>query len=147
MIMKRLFIATLLLCLLPAAPVMAEQLQRFGSYELHYNAMPTADLAPEVAKAYNIDRSKNRVLVTISVLKSSRLGVAGQPVSAAMEVNAVNLSQQLHQVTMREIKEGAAVYYIGDFRITPPDTLKFTVVAKPAGEKQGNTVEFSQQFF
>ena len=145
--MKRLLIATLLFGLLPVAPVMAEQLQKFGTYELHYNAMPTYDLAPEVAKAYNIDRSKNRVLVTISVLKSSPLGGMGQPVQAALDASAVNMSEQLSQIKMREIREGSAVYYIGEFRITPPDTLKFTVKVKPAGEKQENNIEFSQQFF
>ncbi|ARU32429.1 hypothetical protein CAP31_12515 [Sulfuriferula sp. AH1] len=145
--MKRLLIASLLLGLLPAAPVMAEQSQKFGAYEIHYNAMPTDELAAKVAKAYNMDRRKARGLVTISILKSSSLGGIGQPVKATLDVSVVNMSQQLSRVKMREIAEGTALYYIGEFRITPPDTLKFRVTVKPAGEKLESTVEFSQEFF
>lgn len=144
--MKRLLIASLLLGLLPAAPVMAEQSQKFGAYEIHYNAMLTDQLAPGVAKAYKIDRSKTRGLVTISVLKPSPLGNVGQSVKAELNVSAVNLSQQLSQIRMREISEGTAIYYIGEFRITPPDTLEFTVKAKPAGEEQKSMLKFSHEF-
>lgn len=145
--MKRFILAGLLLGLLPAAPAMAEQAQKFGAYAVHYNAMATDQLAPEVAKVYKIDRSSTRGLVTISVLKSNPLGGMGQPVKATLDVTAVNMTQQLYQIKMREIVEGSAVYYIGEFRVAPPDTLKFTVKAKPAGEKQENKLEFSQQFF
>lgn len=145
--MKYLLIASLLLGFLPAAPVMAEQSQKFGTYQVHYNVMPTDELAPEVARAYGIDRSKSRALVTISVLKSNPLGGVGLSVEAVLDVSAVNLSQQLSQIKMREITEGVAVYYIGELRVTPPDTLKFTVKVKPEGEKRESTVEFSQQFF
>ncbi|MEQ1667039.1 MAG: DUF4426 domain-containing protein, partial [Sulfuriferula sp.] len=109
--------------------------------------MPTDRLTPEVALAYKIDRSKTRALVTISVLKPSPLGGVGLSVDAMLDVSAVNMSQQLSQIKMREITEGNAVYYIGELRVTPPDTLKFTVKVKPEGEKRESTVEFSQQFF
>ncbi len=145
--MKHLLIASLLLGFLPAAPAVAEQSQKFGIYEIHYNAMPTDRLTPEVALAYKIDRSKTRALVTISVLKPSPLGGVGLSVDAVLDVSAVNMSQQLSQIKMREITEGNAVYYIGELRVTPPDTLKFTVKVKPEGEKRESTVEFSQQFF
>lgn len=145
--MKRFIIASLLLGLLPAAPAMAEQSQKFGAYEVHYNAMSTDELAPEVAKVYKIERGKTRGLLTISVLKANPLGGMGQPVKAALDVTAVNMTQQLYQIKMREVVEGTAVYYIGEFRVAPPDTLKFTVKATPEGQKKDNTLEFSQQFF
>lgn len=141
-------LATLLFAVAVAVPSVAgaEKTEKFGDTEVHYNAMPTSELQPEVAKAYRIDRSKKRGLVTISVLKKNSLGVM-QPVKAEVKVNAVNLSAQLFGIDLREIQEGAAVYYIGDFRVTGPDTLKFNVTIKPQGEAKAKKFEFRQKFY
>lgn len=141
-------LATLLFVLALVAPSVAgaEKTQKFGDTEVHYNAMPTDELQPEVAKAYRIDRSKNRALVTISVLKKNNLGVM-QPVKAEVKVNAVNMSAQLFGIDVREIQEGTAVYYLGDFRVTGPDTLKFSVTIKPQGETKARKFEFRQKFY
>ena len=49
-------------------------------------------------------------------------------------------------VEMREIKEGTAIYYLGEFRVTPPDTLKFTATVEVAGEPRRELV-FNQKFY
>lgn len=131
--------------LLPIASP-AEQAVKYGNIEIHYNAMPTDELQPEVAKNYNIVRSHNRGLLTISVLRKNKLGIA-EPVPAVLSASAVNLSAQLTQISMREIREGGAVYYLGEFRVAPPDTLKFSVSAKPSGETRQYPAEFSRSFY
>ena len=123
----------------------AEQMAVHGDYQVHYNAMPTADLAADVAKAYGIERSRSRGLLTVSVLRKNKLG-GTEPVTAKVAATATNLNNQLVAIQPREIKEGPAIYYIGEFRVTPPDTLKFGVVATPAGGKETRT-EFQKQFF
>ncbi|GBL44785.1 hypothetical protein SFMTTN_0586 [Sulfuriferula multivorans] len=124
----------------------AEQVVKYGNIEIHYNAMPTDELQPEVAKNYHIERSRNRGLLTIAVLRKNKLGVS-EPVSAVITATVVNLNSQLAEIDMRTVKEGSAVYYLGEFRITPPDTLKFNVSAKPAGETRKYQAEFSRPFF
>ncbi|BBP02677.1 hypothetical protein TPL01_01090 [Sulfuriferula plumbiphila] len=124
----------------------AEQVVKYGSIEIHYNAMPTDELQPEVAKNYHIERSHNRGLLTIAVLRKNKLGVA-EPVPAVLAATVVNLSSQLAEISMREIREGSAVYYLGEFRVTPPDTLKFSVSAQPAGETRKYQANFSRPFF
>jgi len=74
-------------------------------------------------------------MVTLSVLKKNKVGVP-TPVPAKLTIYATNLTQQLSNITMREIKEGTAIYYIGEFRVVPPDTLKFTATVEVAGEPQ-----------
>jgi hypothetical protein len=128
---------------IPAAQ--AEQAQKFGAFEVHYNAMLSSDLLPDVAKAYKIDRSKTRGIVTVSVLKKNAMGVA-QPVPARLTAYLVNLNNQLGNIDMREIKEGTAIYYLGEFRVAPPDTLKFTVTVEANGEPR-HEVTFSQKFY
>ena len=141
--MKRLFAA---LCLCSVAAVAhAEISQKFGKLEIHYNALTTDELLPEVARAYKIERSKTRGLVTMSVLMPNKLGVL-TPVPAKISIYATNLNQQLANVDMREIIEGTAIYYLGEFRVTPPDTLKFTATVEVAGDPKREIV-FTQKFY
>jgi hypothetical protein len=141
--MKRL-LAALCLCSV-AAVAHAEISQKFGSLEIHYNALTTDELLPEVARSYKIERSKTRGLVTMSVLTRNKLG-ALTPVPAKISVYVTNLNQQLANVTMREINEGTAIYYLGEFRVAPPDTLKFTATVEVAGEPKREMV-FIQKFY
>lgn len=141
--MKRL-LAALCLCSV-AAVAHAEISQKFGPLEIHYNAITTDELQPEVARAYKIERSKTRGLLTVSVLKQNKMGAAS-PVPAKISVYATNLSQQLANIEMREIREGTAIYYLGEFRLAPPDTLKFTATVEVAGEPKREMV-FNQQFY
>ncbi|MHB1083876.1 MAG: DUF4426 domain-containing protein [Thiobacillus sp.] len=141
--MKRL-LASLCLCVI-AVGAHAEISQEFGQIKIHYNALTTDELLPEVARAYKIERSKTRGIVTMSVLKQNKLGVA-TPVPARITLYATNLTQQLAHVEMREIKEGTAIYYLGEFRVAPPDTLKFTATVEVAGEPKNNMV-FNQKFY
>lgn len=141
--MKRL-LATLCLCSV-AAVAHAEIAQKFGPIEVHYNALTTNELLPEVARAYKIDRSKTRGLVTMSVLKQNEVG-ALSPVPAKLTIYATNLNQQLTNIEMREIKEGSAIYYLGEFRVTPPDTLKFTATVEVNGQPKREVI-FNQKFY
>ncbi|MEO1766587.1 DUF4426 domain-containing protein [Thiobacter aerophilum] len=129
-----------------ALPLRAEQAARFRDVEIHYNAMPTDELLPDVAKSYKIERSRNRGMLTLSVLKKTPLGVS-QPVRARVKVVLPTLTGQSIDVPVREIVEGTAIYYIGEFRITPPQKLKFKVSAQPEGMSQPLNFEFEQAFY
>jgi hypothetical protein len=141
--MKRL-LAVLCLCT-GSVVAHAEIMQKFGPFEIHYNALTTDELQPEIARTYKIERSKTRGILTMSVLKRNKVGVLS-PVPAKLSVYATNLTRQLANVTMREIKEGTAIYYLGEFRVAPPDTLTFTATVEVPGElKQEMT--FDQKFY
>jgi hypothetical protein len=141
--MKRLIAA---ICLGGAVTLAhAEKAEKFGTVEIHYNAITTDTLLPEVARAYKIERSKSRGLATISVLKKNAVGVP-TPVAARLKVHVTNLNQQLAEVPMREVREGNAVYYLGEFRIAPPDTLAFTASVETEGEPR-REIRFSQSFY
>jgi sulfite reductase beta subunit-like hemoprotein len=141
---KTLFAGLALLVL--ACTAQAEQAARFGDVEIHYNAMPTDELLPDVAKRYKIERSRNRGMITLSVLRKTPLGV-NQPVKAAVKVTLPMLTGQTVDVPVREVVEGTAIYYIGEFRITPPQTLRFQVSATPEGGDAPLTFEFQQAFY
>jgi hypothetical protein len=124
--MKRLLRLAALLTFCAPLVSAAEQSVRFGEFEVHYSAMLAADLQPEVARAYGIERSKGRGITTLAVLKKNGAGVA-EPVKASIELSAVNAAGRIAPVPMREIEEHAAVYYVGTFRVADEETLNFNV--------------------
>lgn len=118
----------------------------FGAYVLHFNAIRTDELKPEVAKAYNITRSKNRALLNVSMVRKGN-GSPGRPVPGSVSAQAVNLTGQLKNLSLREIIEGDAVYYIGDVAVSDGETLVFSVDATPINETSRFSVRFTRQFF
>lgn len=131
--------------LLPLGAV-AENSKDFGDYVVHYNALATDMLPPSVARDYRITRSQNRGMLNITILKKV-LGSPGQPVHARVEASARNLAGQGRRVNMREIREGNAIYYIGEFGVANEETLNFKVRARPQGQRDFLEVEFSQDFY
>ena len=114
-----------------------------GDYVVHFSAQSTDQLPPDVAVAYAIVRSKNRAMLNVSVLQESD----HTAVSAVVTVKTVNLTGQLKNITMRQINEGDAIYYIGEVAIANRETLIFDISITPDGAKQASDVRFKRQFF
>ena len=136
---------SLLLMGLPVT-VSAERSQDFGDYVVHFNALGTRLLPPEVTSAYNIQRSPYQGLLNVAVLRRV-LGTTGEPVIAEVSGTITNLTGQQSRVSPREIREGTAIYYIDTFRINHEDMLDFDLSVRPQGETQPLQVRFRQQFF
>jgi hypothetical protein len=117
-----------------------------GDYVVHFSAQSTDQLPPEVARAYNIVRSKNRAMLNVSIIrKSDNVPVAGEVV-----VKTVNLTGQLKNVTMRKIEEPGdkvAIYYIGETAVANRETLIFDISVTPEGEDEPSKVRFKRQFY
>jgi hypothetical protein len=125
----------------------AEQSKKFGDYTVHYSAFTTDQLTPEVANYYKIPRSKNRVMVNISVLKKNADNILGKPVRAKITGEAKNLSEQLKELQLREVIEDNAIYYIGDTPINNEETLRYTFHITPEGEASSYQLSFQEQFY
>jgi len=114
-----------------------------GDHVVHFSAQSTDQLPPEVARAYNIVRSKNRAMLNVSVLREAD----NSPVTASVTVKTVNLTGQLKNITMREINEQEAIYYIGEVAIANRETLIFDISVTPEGVDSASDVRFKRQFF
>ncbi|MEZ5562956.1 MAG: DUF4426 domain-containing protein [Gammaproteobacteria bacterium] len=119
----------------------------FGDYTLLFAAIPTNTLTPEVASSYGITRSANRVLLNVSMLKKTE-GAPDMPVPGKVSASAVNLNGQAKNLSVREIREGEAIYYVGDVAISGEETLVFSVEAQPADANGVPlSVRFQRQFY
>ena len=114
-----------------------------GSHVVHFSAQSTDQLPPEVARAYNIVRSKNRAMLNVSVLEKG----TNTPVTAEVDVKTVNLTGQMKNVTMRMIQEQEAIYYIGETAVANQETLIFDIAVKPDGEDEASDMRFKRQFY
>jgi len=144
-LLMRSLLALAALSFTAAAP--AQQSQDFGEYVVHYNALNTNLIPPEVAQAYGIVRSPSRALLNVTVLKKV-MDTPGTPVSANVAASGTNLTGQRREIELREIKEpGGAVYYVGQFPVHNLETYQFAVTVAVEGEAQPLEVRFKQQFY
>ena len=114
-----------------------------GEHIVHFSALSTDQLPPEVARQYNIVRSKNRAMLNVSVLQEG----SNTAVTADVVVKTVNLTGQLKNVTMRKIEEQEAIYYIGETPVANRETLIFDISITPDGVAEATDVRFKRQFF
>lgn len=119
-----------------------ESFRDFGDWTVHVNALVTDQLSAEVASQYDITRSSSRAMLNVSAISNA----SGNGLNAEVAVTASNLSAQLRNLTMREITEGEAVYYIGETPITNAETLIFTINITPEGMGP-QSLRYMQQFY
>lgn len=127
-----------------AGQVRAERAQVFDHYEVHYNALNSSFLPPEVAMAYDIRRSDYRALLNVAVLDADR-GL--RPAPGRVEGTLTNLLGQKQALEFREIREGNAIYYLADFPFTNEENLTFNLEVTPDSAGETYSFSFSQKFY
>lgn len=147
--MNQLFAAVLVLGMLAVSTnTPAQQSLDLGEYVVHYNALNTNLLPPQMTQIYGIQRSPNRAMLIITALKKEENNPLGTPVHAEVTASALNLSGQRRNIEMREISDlSGAVYYIGVLTVYNLESFKFTVNVKIEGLEELAVVQFSRQFF
>lgn len=116
-----------------------------GEFTVHYNAMPSTQLTPEIATRHGITRSSNRALLNVSVMKGPRAATA-VAVPARVEATAINGLGQRQALRLREVRDRGALYYLGEARIEERDELVFELVVTPEGGTPVN-VRYRQEFW
>lgn len=146
--MRHLIQQLTILSLLLTLPLLAsaENSTRSGDYTIHHNAFKSDFLTPSVAQTYGLQRSKYRGTVNISVIKGEDVAT-GKAVEAKITIQAGNLMGMPKEITLQEIREQEAIYYIGDFPIVDKETVNFSLKVLPVGESREINASFSQQFF
>lgn len=120
--------------------------ETFGDHVVHYNAQLTNRLPAEVARATGIARSDNGGMLNITVLLQGDARER-EPVAAEVKVQATNLTGQLQEISIRELRDGATIYYIGEFTVADREFLTFDVTVRPEGVDTSHEFSFRQQFY
>lgn len=118
-------LATLFICTLSLF-AHAEQKVVFSDHELHYIVLNTTEIPKEIAERYQLNRSAKRAFINLSILRQTPNGY-GTPVTADIKAIERTLLGQRLEINLQEIREGNAIYYIGDFPIFNREVLWFDV--------------------
>ena len=119
----------------------AEQMQRFGQYELHYIVIPTTMLKPEIAAEYDISRGKDRALVNVSVLNREK-----KAINATIIGDSQNLLGQLQDLDFKQVTEGDAIYYLAEIRFADQEVHRIQIEAT-APDGKSTLLKFSQKLY
>jgi hypothetical protein len=119
----------------------AEQKQVLGNWDVHYIALNTTFLSPEVAKQYGIVRSRFNALINISVL--DRKDKSAQSVILTGE--AKNLIGVIKKLTFKQVKEGKAIYYLAALPFSDLEQYRISININDGIEQK--TLKFQHKFY
>lgn len=139
--MKLWSVLSLLFALLLSVAATAEQKQQLGNWDVHYMLMPTTLLDADVAKNYQLSRSRNYQLLNISVLNSKDQ----QAQQVELSGSATNLAGQRQQLAFKPIKEGAALYYLAGVEARSEQKITIELTIRQGNETQ--ILKFTQDVY
>jgi|TARA_R110002012_G_scaffold8862_9_gene40659 hypothetical protein len=138
---KLLTVALLTLAVITTA--YAENMKKMDNINVHYIALGSTFLTPEIAKAYGIERSRYKGLVNISVLDNTQKGNPAKTV--IINGKARNDVGQIKSLEFTEVVEGEAVYYLAQVSYSNEETIYFDINITDKGQQ--HNLKFSQKFY
>ena len=135
----------MLLAALAGTSALAERTRDLGRFVVHYTAMPTGALDERVADTYAIERAADMGMLNVAVAKKQPGGKT-IPVTATITADVSDHLGNINMLSIREIQDDEAVYYIGEFRIHSRHPLHFTITVSPEGAGPPYVLTFEKQF-
>jgi hypothetical protein len=80
------------------------------------------------------------------VLKNNADGTT-TPVTAAVSGGKQNLLQQSGAIDFQEVREGAAIYYLGQFEFSNAELLRFRVSVQPEQQGPVHQIEWTSTLY
>ena len=144
---RRIALATWVLgALFLGAPAMAEESTKAGEFTIYHSAFNAENLTPEIAAAYNIQRSKYMGVLNVSVIRE-RPKAIGTSVKALVDVDLVADKDHQRSIAMHEVESAGAISYLGEFPITDGQEVAFEIRVRPAGADESTVILMKQEFF
>lgn len=138
------FVAALALAL-HAIVAQAEQYVDAGEFRVHYAAINTAQLTPEVARQFGVARTRNQILLVLNAQQN----VEGRylPVPATATGTATTLLGHIQKLALRPIREADVHYVIATFETLDGEFMTIDAQVLPAGGNAPIAIKFKQQFY
>lgn len=120
----------------------AEQKITKGNWDIHYIAFPSSFIQPEIAKQYQLQRSKYLAIVNISVLDNKNNDKAQ---NAHVSGIAKNLLGQRFKLEFVKVTEGEATYYLAQLKYDNEEIYNFEIDVQQGNKSE--TIKFTQKFY
>ncbi|MGA1206751.1 MAG: DUF4426 domain-containing protein [Gammaproteobacteria bacterium] len=124
-----------------ALSAQATEIVRVPGIEIRIQPFPSTFLTPDVARQYQLERSRRQTLINLVVVDTSA-GPSGPAIPAQVSGFVRNLLGQTQPLNFKEINEGeGAIYYLAPVRVSSEETLRFAMTVTPR-----NTAPIEIQF-
>lgn len=132
---------------LGATAAFAQQYAQAGDYQIHYSAISTDFLTPEVAKAYGIQRSRRLGLVNVSVLQEQEDG-STIPVSASIDGSVGELSGNSEEsLRFKTVRKDNRIYQMSTFTLRHDEPMRFDLDVRYDRNAEPESVNFVERFY
>lgn len=118
--------------------------QHFDNYSVHYTVFNSTFLLEQVAKTYQLKRSKYESILNISVVPR---GESFGGLATQLSGTATNLMQQQKRLNFKKIDEGNVVYYLAPVRINGEEVMHFDIRATPENADTTLQVKFTKKLY
>ena len=115
-------------------------------YVIHYSAFNASFITEDVAKIYNLNRSRFRGMINIAIHKKMKDGTT-KPVIAQLSGYVTRLSGSESPLSFQTISEGESIYYLAQMIIANRETLRFDIKIKPTPQHNPIKLSFKQDFY
>ncbi len=136
---------TSLILLLCSWAVAAEQFVDAGSYRVHYAAINTTMLTPEVARQFGVSRTRNEILLVLNA--QQQIDGRYVPVPATARGTATTLLGHLQKLALRPVREADVHYVVAAFQTLDGEYMTIEAQVLPEGADAPLAVKFRQQFY
>ncbi len=145
-LLRSLLAILLLTTFLATSIARAEQKAVYGDYEIHYMAIPSTFLQPEIASTHDINRSRSTGVLNIAVQQRQADGTT-RAVPAFVRGSISNDVQQRRELEFTQVTEGQAVYAIAPFWYSSGQTYVFQLEVQADPEQGPFPLRFSQAMY
>ncbi len=118
---------------------------RVGDYVIHYNALHSENLTPEIAKRVGLKRSADNIVLIVNVQQPETDTVLNA-VPARVTGSARDLFGNKKPLNFRQVKEAGAIDYMAQTNVKNEQTLIFDLSVTPEGGPV-KTLQFQQTFY
>ncbi len=136
-----LLVAVAALCLSPLTQ--AEQIKKLGNWDIHYMALSSTFISPQMARLYQLKRSRYTGLVNISVLDNSQPDKPPQDLKVSGQIK--DLMGRTQRLDFRQVKEDNAIYYLAQFDYRNEDIYHINITVDDGKRQESFT--FTQKFY
>ncbi len=148
---RSLLVCYALLVCLSSSLLNAEQKKVFdgpngSEYEVHYSAFTSTFIQPEIARQYDLIRSRALGVLNISVIRVAP-GGERKAVGAVVQATKTNELQQQQNLSFQQVIEGPAIYYLSQFQYAEGKNFRVDLTIYPEGATQPLKHRFSQALF
>lgn len=117
---------------------------RAGDVTMRATAIPSSRLNPVMARRYGVEPDDDRILLVVGLRRGDATNETS--VTGRVQAQASNLLGTRQKVPLREVHNDGFIDYVGEVRVSAPDTLRFEVNVRPDGAPP-TTLLFHRDFF